>query len=61
MKENVALLYKPESRGFDSTMALLGFFFLLNSSGHSMALGYTEPVTEMYAGDISWGVKAVGA
>jgi len=38
-------------------MALLGFF-LLNTSGHTMALGSTEPLREMSA---SWGVKAVGA
>ena len=40
------------------------FLFVLsvhNPSGHFMALGSTQPLTEMSTRSISWGVKAVGA
>jgi hypothetical protein len=30
-------------------------------SGRTMALGSTQPLTEMSTGNISWGVKAAGA
>jgi len=42
-----ALRYKPEGRGFDS--------------GRSMALGSTQPLTELSTRDISWEVKVAGA
>jgi len=59
MREKVALRYKPESRGFDSPW---GYWdFLLNSSSHTVALGLIEPLTEMSARDIRWGVKVVVA
>jgi hypothetical protein len=32
-----------------------------NSSGRIMALGSTQPLTEMNTRNISWGVKAAGA
>jgi len=32
-----------------------------NPSGHIMALGSTQPLTEMSTRNISWGVKAAGA
>ena len=38
-----ALRYKPEGRGFD----VIGFFHLHNPSGRTMALGLTQPLTEM--------------
>jgi hypothetical protein len=41
-----ALLYNPKGRGFDSP------------SSHTMALGSTEPVTEMGIRSISLRVKA---
>jgi hypothetical protein len=41
-----ALRYKPEGRGFD------------NTSGRTMALGLTQPQTEMSTSDIFCGVKA---
>jgi hypothetical protein len=37
-----------------------GIFHWHNPSGRSMALGLTQPLTEMSARCISWGVKAVG-
>jgi hypothetical protein len=36
-------------------------FHLHNISGRSMALGSTQPLTEMSSRNTSWGVKAVGA
>jgi hypothetical protein len=49
-----ALRYKPEGRGFDSQLCLW-------NSGPTMALGSTQPLTEMSTGNISCGVKAAGA
>jgi hypothetical protein len=33
---------------------------LINPSGRTMALGLTQPLTEMSPKNISWGVKAAG-
>jgi hypothetical protein len=49
-----ALHYRSEGRGFDSRMCH-------NPSGRIMALGSTQPLTEMSTRGISWGVKAAGA
>jgi hypothetical protein len=38
-----------------------GIFHLLNSFGRTMALGSTQPLTEMCTRNISWGVKAASA
>jgi hypothetical protein len=38
-----ALCYKPDGNGFIDIF----FFNLPNPSGHSRALGFTEPLTEM--------------
>ena len=38
-----------------------GIFHWHNPSGHTMALGLTQPLTEMSTRNISWGVKAAGA
>jgi hypothetical protein len=48
----VDLRYKPEGRGIDSVN---GIFQLFNSSGHTMALRSTQPLTEMSTRNISWG------
>ena len=40
-----ALRYKPEGRGFDSRWC---------PSGRSMALGSTQPPTEMSTRNVSW-------
>ena len=45
-----ALRYKPGFRGFDSRWS-----HLRNSSGRTMALGLTQPLTEMSTRNISWG------
>ena len=50
-----ALRYKPEGRGFNSRWCHWKF------SGCTMALGLTQPVTEMSTWNISWRVKAAGA
>jgi hypothetical protein len=42
-----ALCYKPESRGFDFRWGHWIFFNWLNLSSRSMALGSTQPLTEM--------------
>jgi hypothetical protein len=36
----------------------IGIFYLYNSSGRTMALGLTQPLTEMSTRNISWVVKA---
>jgi hypothetical protein len=40
---------------------VIGNFLRHNPSGRTMALGSTQPLTEMSTSNISWGVKAVGA
>ena len=55
-----ALRYKPEDCGFDFR-CFNGIFHFLNPSGLAMALGPTQPPTEMSIRNISWGVKAAGA
>jgi hypothetical protein len=40
-----ALCYKPEGRGFESDE--VKFFNLRNPSGRTLALGSTQPLTEM--------------
>jgi hypothetical protein len=40
---------------------VIGIFDLHNPSSRTMALGLTQPLTEMSARNISWGVKTVGA
>jgi len=38
----------------------VGIFHWHNPSGRAMALGLTQPLTEMSTRNISWGVKAAG-
>ena len=38
-----------------------GIFHLHNPSGHTKALGLTQPLIEMRTRNISWGIKAAGA
>jgi hypothetical protein len=40
---------------------VIGIFHWRNPSGRTMALGSTQPVTEMFTRNISWEVKAAGA
>jgi hypothetical protein len=49
-----ALRYKPERREFNSR-------WCHNRFGRTMALGSTQPLTEMSTRNISWGVMAAGA
>jgi len=51
-----ALHYKQEGHGFDYRWSQL-----YNPSGRTMALGLTQPLTEMSTRNISWGVKAAVA
>jgi hypothetical protein len=53
-----ALCYKPEGRGFDSRWCHWKFH---SHSRRTMALGLTQPVTEMSTRNNSWGVKTAGA
>jgi len=50
-------LYKPAGRGFEkkSPDGVIGIFQCHNPSGHTMALGSTQPLTEMSTSCISWG------
>jgi len=43
------------------TNAVIWIFHSLYPSGRTMALGSTQPQTEMSTGNISWGIKAAGA
>jgi len=40
---------------------VIGIFHWYNTSGLTMALGSTHPLTEMSTRNICWGVKAAGA
>jgi hypothetical protein len=40
---------------------VIGIFHSHNPFGRTMALGLTQPLTEMSTRNIYWGVKAVGA
>ena len=55
-----ALRYNSEDRGFDSH-CVIAVFHLHKSSGRTMALGSTQPLTEMSTRYISLGVKEAGA
>jgi hypothetical protein len=55
-----ALRYKLEGHGFDSRWCQREIC-LHNPSGCTMALGLTQPLTEMSTRNISWGVKAADA
>jgi hypothetical protein len=60
MKMVEALCYKPEGRGFESRCGDLIFFNLTKRSIRTMALGFTQPLTEI-AIRRSFGTKAVPA
>jgi hypothetical protein len=45
--------YKPEGRGFDSRWCHWNFYWH-NSSGRTMALGLTQPLTGMSTRNTSW-------
>jgi hypothetical protein len=49
-----ALRYKQEGHGFDFRWCHW-IFYLHNPSGRTMALGSTQPLTEMSNRNISWG------
>ena len=49
------LWYKAEGRWFNSMWSHWKFSMTHNSSDRTMALGSTQPVTEMSTGSISWG------
>jgi hypothetical protein len=42
-------------------MVSVGFFHWHNPVGRTMALGSTQPLTEMSTRNISWGVRVAGA
>jgi hypothetical protein len=46
------LRYKPEGRGFDGVIKI---FHWHNPSGRTMAVGSTQPVTEISTRSVSWG------
>jgi len=54
-----ALHYKPEGHGFDTRWCHWNFPWH-NTSGRTMALGLTQPLTQMSIRNISWGVKEAG-
>jgi hypothetical protein len=54
------LCYKPKVAG-SIPDGVTGIFHWHNPSSRTMALGSTQPLTEMSIRNISWGVKAAGA
>jgi hypothetical protein len=52
-----ALRYKPEVRGFESSIpdGVIGIFYLHNPSVRTMGLKLAQPLTEMSIRNISWG------
>ena len=56
-----ALCYKSDGRWFDSRWCQWKFSLTQNPSDRTVALGSTQPLTEMSTGSISWGIKATGA
>ena len=54
------LLYKGTVTG-SIPDGVIGIFQWHNPSGRTMALGSTQPLTEMNTNNIYWGVKAAGA
>jgi hypothetical protein len=61
--ENLPYFHCAASRKVAGSIpdGVIGIFYLLNPSGRTMALGSTQPLTEMNTRNISWGVKAAGA
>jgi len=54
------LCHKSEGRSFDSRWCHWNFSLTQNPYDRTMALGSTQPLTEMSTSSISWGVKAAG-
>jgi len=50
-----ALRYKPEGREFDSGWCLWNIS-LTKSSGRIVAVGSTQPLTELSTKNVSWGI-----
>jgi len=50
-----ALRYKPEGRGFDSRWCHWNFSIDIILPGRTMALGLTQPLTEMSTSNVFWG------
>jgi hypothetical protein len=62
MPETMNCVYKTNSEGRGSIPdGVTGIFHWHNPSGCTMAMGSTQPLTEMSTRNISWGVKAAGA
>jgi len=55
-----ALRYKPEGHG-SIPDCVTGFLHCHNPSGRTMALGLTQPLTEMSTRNYFLGIKAAGA
>ena len=53
--------HKSEGRGFDSRWCHWNFSLIHNPSGHTMALGLAQPLTNTNTRNISWGIKAARA
>jgi hypothetical protein len=49
------LRYKSEGHWFDPRWCHWNFFIDINPSDRTMALGSTQPLTEMSTGSITWG------
>jgi len=56
-----SLVDKYQHIGWICCLHLNSFFHCHNPSGRTMALGMTQPLTEMSTRNTSWGVKAASA
>jgi len=59
----IAFLHSASSRKVAGSIldGVIGIFHWHHPWGHTMALGLTQPLTEMSIRNISWGVKVAGA
>jgi hypothetical protein len=58
---NTNCQYKTYNRLMVLVDGVIGIFHSHNPSGCTMALGLTQPLTEMSTRNVCWGVKATGA
>jgi len=55
--QHIAMCYKSEGCWFDPRWCHWNFSLTYNPSDRTMALGSTQPLTEMSTRSISWGLR----
>ena len=61
MVQLVEALHSSQKVAGSFPNCVIGIFHWGNPSGRTMALGLTQPLTEMRTRNISWGVRAADA